>query len=206
MDIAGSMSRKFEDRWRNIYKDMRKWEKEGFVLRLATKEDAEEYYEHNFNPLDSEMVRLTGSKSCYTHDEVVDFFKKCIDSPDRYDFVIIAPDGHIIGESVINEIDEEVRSANFRICLFHSNEFGKGIGSWAIEKTLEFAFDDIKLHRVDLDVFSFNPRAIHAYKKAGFRQEGILRDAIKDGGSFADDILMAILEDEWRSVKKEEQV
>ena len=182
-------------------KKMRKWEKDGFVLRLAVKEDAEEYYNHNFNPLDREMVRLTGSKSSYTHDEVVEFFKKSIDSADRYDFVILAPDGHIIGESVINEIDEEVRSANFRICLFHSSEFGRGIGSWVIEKTLEFAFDDRKLHRVDLDVFSFNPRAIRAYEKAGFQREGVLRDAIKDGESYADDILMAILEDEWQSRK-----
>lgn len=33
------------------------WEKDGFVLRLARKEDAEEYYEHNFNPLDPETAR-----------------------------------------------------------------------------------------------------------------------------------------------------
>ena len=44
-------------------------------------------------------------------------------------------------------------------------------------------------------------RAIKAYKHAGFRQEGILKDAIKDGDKYADNILMAILEDEWKSCK-----
>ena len=175
------------------------WEKDGFLLRLARKEDAEDYYENNFNPLDSETARLTGSRTDFTREEVINFFQKCIDAPDRYDFVIIAPDGHIIGESVINEIDENLRSANFRIGLFHNNAFGKGIGSWAIKKTLEFAFETINLHRVELDVFSFNPRAIRAYEKAGFKCEGILRDAVKDGDAFADDVLMAILEDEWRA-------
>ncbi len=178
------------------------WEKDGFVLRLARKEDAIEYYEHNFNPLDSETARLTGSKSHFTRDEVIRFFQECIDSPDRYDFVILSPEGHIIGESILNEINHELRCANFRICLFHSEGYGKGIGSWAIEKTLEFAFRDLKLHRVGLDVYSFNPRAIQAYEKAGFKHEGILRDAVKDGTSYADDILMAILEDEWRSMEK----
>lgn len=177
------------------------WEKDGYTLRLARKEDAEAYYHHNFNPIDPESVRLTGCKTHFTHDEVVGFLKKCVDADDRYDFLIISPEGHIIGESVINEIDEDLRCANFRIGLFHPTERGKGIGSWAIEKTLEFAFEEIHLHRVELDVFSFNPRAIRAYEKAGFKREGVLRDAIKDGENYADDILMAILEDEWREKK-----
>lgn len=100
--------------------------------------------------------------------------------------------------SVLNEIDKTTRSANFRIALFHSTGCGKGIGSWVIQKTLEFAFECIHLHRVQLDVFSFNTRAIKAYEKAGFRYEGVLRDAIKDKEAYADDILMAILEDEWQ--------
>ena len=66
-----------------------------------------------------------------------------------------------------------------------------------IDKTLEFAFEDIKLHRVELDVYSFNQRAIYAYEKAGFKHEGVLRDAVKDGETYADVILMAILENEW---------
>lgn len=177
------------------------WEKDGFILRLAKEEDAEGYYEHNFNPLDPKVARLTGCKPNFTHDEVVNFFKKCVNAEDRYDFMIISPDGKIIGESVINEIDDELRSANFRIGLFHSDECGKGIGSWAIEIIRDFAFEELKLHRLELDVFSFNSRAIKAYKKAGFKQEGVLRDGIKDGDKYADDVLMAILEDEWRDIK-----
>ena len=66
------------------------WEKDGFVLRLAQKEDAIEYYEHNFNPLDRETARLTGCKSHFTRDEVIHFFQECIASPDRYDFLILS--------------------------------------------------------------------------------------------------------------------
>ncbi|MDO4312943.1 MAG: GNAT family protein [Eubacteriales bacterium] len=176
------------------------WEKDGYTMRLAVKEDAEAYYSCNFNPLDPEIVRLTGCKAEFTHDEVVDFFCRCIESKDRYDFVIAAPDGQIIGESVINEIDELTKSANFRIALFHEEGCGKGIGSWAIRQTMRFAFEEIGLHRLSLDVFSFNVRAIRAYEKAGFRREGVFRDAVRDGGRYADDILMSILETEWREL------
>ena len=50
-------------------------------------------------------------------------------------------------------------------------------------------------------MFSFNTRAERAYLKAGFRREGVLRDAVMDGDGYADDILMAILEEEWKALK-----
>ena len=51
-------------------------------------------------------------------------------------------------------------------------------------------------------MFSFNPRAEKAYLKAGFKREGVRRDAVKDGDKYADDILMAILEGEWKELQK----
>ena len=177
------------------------WEKDGYILRLAQKEDAESYYDHNFNPLDSDIARFTGCKPVFTHDEVVGFFLSCVDDEDRYDFLLVDPEGNIIGESVINEIDWDVRKANFRIAIFHDNVREKGIGSWMVRVTRDFAFEQLQLHRLELNVFSFNQRAEKVYLKAGFRREGVLKDAIKDGDNYADDILMAILEDEWREIK-----
>lgn len=176
-------------------------ENNGYTLRLAEENDAEEYYKQNFNPLDKEVARLTGSKTEFTRDEVVGFFKQCLKSEDRYDFLIIAPDGRIIGESVINKIDWDIRSGNYRVGIFHSGECGKGVGSWVIETTRDFAFEKLKLHRLELDVFSFNHRAEKAYANAGFKREGILKDAIMNCGEYADDILMAMIEDEWKEIK-----
>lgn len=137
----------------------------------------------------------------FTREEVTSFFLRSIDEDDRYFFLIVAPDGRIIGESVINEVDRELRSANFRIGIYHAAERGQGIGAWAIAVTRDFAFEELKLHRLELDVYSFNPRAEKAYLKAGFKKEGVLRDAVMDGDKYADDILMAMLEDDWRILK-----
>lgn len=41
------------------------YQKDGYTLRLTQKEDAMEYYENNFNPIDPDIVRLTGSQSSY---------------------------------------------------------------------------------------------------------------------------------------------
>ena len=175
--------------------------KDGFVIRLAKADDAINYYQQNYCPLDKEVARLTGCKEEFSQEEVVSFFLKSLEK-DRYFFLIIAPDGEIIGESVINEIDWDLRCANFRVGLYRMDERGKGIGTWVTERTRDFAFEELKLHRLELDVYSFNPRSEKAYAKAGFKREGVLRDAVMDGDTYADDILMSILEDEWRELKK----
>ncbi len=177
-------------------------EKDGYLIRLAKAEDMENYYEQNYCPLDKEVARLTGCKEVFTKEEVTSFFLKSIEEDNRYFFLVISPDGRIIGESVINEIDWDLRCANFRVGLYRMDERGKGIGTWVTERTRDFAFEELKLHRLELDVYSFNPRAEKAYVKAGFKREGVLRDAVMDGDTYADDILMSILEDEWRALKK----
>ena len=177
------------------------WKKDGFTIRLAQAEDMNNYYEQNYCPLDKEAARLTGCKEVFTKEEVNSFFLKSLEDDNRYFFLIISCDGRIIGESVITEIDWELRCANFRIGIFHSTERGYGIGTWATEVTRDFAFEELKLHRLELDVYSFNPRAEKVYLKAGFKREGILRDSVMDGDEYADDILMAILEDEWKVIK-----
>lgn len=177
-------------------------EKDGFIIRRAAADDAENYYEQNYCPLDKDIARVTGCKEEFTKEEVISFFLKSLEADDRYFFLITQPNGKIIGESVINEIDWDLRRANFRICIFRTTERGKGIGTWATEITRDFAFEKLHLHRLELDVYSFNPRAEKVYSKAGFKREGILRDAVMDGGKYADDILMSILEDEWKTIKE----
>ena len=50
------------------------------------------------------MSRLTGYKEHFTKEEVTSFFLKAIEETDRYFFLILDPNGKIIGESVINQL------------------------------------------------------------------------------------------------------
>jgi RimJ/RimL family protein N-acetyltransferase len=66
---------------------------------------------------------------------------------------------------------------------------------------LEHAFTVLRLHRVALSVFAFNERAIRAYRKLGFVMEGRSREAIWRDGRFWDEILMSVIEDEWKAIR-----
>jgi RimJ/RimL family protein N-acetyltransferase len=97
------------------------------------------------------------------------------------------------------QIDEDNRNAVLRIALFSTEHFSKGYGSEALRLVVAHGFEAYNLHRIGLDVFAYNDRAIHVYEKIGFRREGVQRDALFYKGEFHDSILMAVLEDEWRA-------
>ena len=80
------------------------WQKDGFRIRLAKASDVDDYYFQNYCPLDKGVARLTGCKEHFTKEEVTSFFLKAIEETDRYFFLIIDPNGKIIGESVINQL------------------------------------------------------------------------------------------------------
>ena len=115
--------------------------------------------------------------------------------------MLIAQGNNIVGECVVSEIDPALRSAHFRIAILQNAYRGRGLGTWAVQSVCSFVFDTLKIHRLELNVFSYNTQAQRVYEKSGFRIEGIRRDAIMFNGKYADDILMAMLEDEWRLVR-----
>ncbi len=66
---------------------------------------------------------------------------------------------------------------------------------------LRHAFETVGLHRVELEVYRFNPRARHVYEKAGFVLEGTKREGLLWDGEWVDVDLMAMLEADWRAAR-----
>jgi RimJ/RimL family protein N-acetyltransferase len=62
---------------------------------------------------------------------------------------------------------------------------------------LQHGFDTLNLNRIFLRVYSNNLRAIRCYEKAGFVQEGCMRQAHYQDGNYLDILLMSVLHSEW---------
>lgn len=169
------------------------------LLRFARASDLEDYFAFLQDP---EMIRLTGSQNEFTRDGTEAWIRKIgVPSRDRVDFLIVLKQtNELLGEVVLNEIDPMNRSANIRIGIQGTHHRGKGYGTQALIEMLRYGFEELNLHRIELGVYAFNPRAIHVYEKIGFQREGVQRDALYSEGKFHDMILMAMLEDEFRSL------
>jgi len=84
--------------------------------------------------------------------------------------------------------------------LGEREDWGKGYGTDAMRVMLRFAFTELNLYRVSLDVFEYNPRAIRSYEKAGFVFEGRMRQWMRRDGRRWDFVYMGILREEWERV------
>ncbi|MEM9775288.1 MAG: GNAT family protein, partial [Chloroflexota bacterium] len=146
---------------------------EKIVLRpITAKQDAEAMFAALS---DEEGMRLTGTQAEFTLEQVEAFCKRIETADDRYDFAITQKDDSdsaYVGEVVLNDIDDENRSASFRIALGGPEFYGKGLGTEATRLIVDFGFSQLNLHRIELEVYDFNPRAQHVYEKIGFQKEG----------------------------------
>lgn len=102
--------------------------------------------------------------------------------------------GSLIGICQLTGINQVSRSADLQIRIGVTGARGKGLGLEAVQLLLSFGFRDLNLHRIALQVFATNTRAIKTYAAAGFRREGVLRDAAFVDGRFVDVCVMARLE------------
>ncbi len=150
---------------------------------------------------DHEADRLTGTHPTpggLSVEQRQDWYATRADHADRLDLAVIdQATGLYAGEVVLNELDDDNQSCNFRICLFYSRNRNRGLGTEATRLILAHAFETVGLHRVDLEVYEFNPRARRVYEKVGFVYEGTKRQALRWDGEWIDAHVMSILAEEW---------
>ncbi len=108
----------------------------------------------------------------------------------------------LIGNCGLHNVDLKNRSSIFGIMIGEKDYWNKGYGTDATRTLLRFAFSELGLNRVELEVYDFNPRAIRAYEKAGFRRDGVHRQGLYRNGKFHDEIIMCILRAEWDAQNK----
>jgi RimJ/RimL family protein N-acetyltransferase len=88
------------------------------------------------------------------------------------------------------------RCATLGIALGREH-IGRGYGTDAVRVIVGYGFREMGLHRIQLTVAPFNPAGIRAYEKAGFAEEGRLRESVLHDGRWYDEVLMSILDHEW---------
>lgn len=81
----------------------------------------------------------------------------------------------------------------------------RGLGTEATRVVVDFGFAELGLHRIELGVFAFNPRAVATYEKVGFVMEGVRRQAIYRSGAWHDHVTMGILRSEWERARPHDQ-
>lgn len=177
------------------------FENELIRLRKLSPADHEIYHAWR-NDLEV-MVSTSPSLDVYMPEETEQFIAMIASQSDAKGYIIERKmDNKPVGIVSLIHIDYKNRAAECVIDIGAKDVWGQGFGTAALTLVMRYAFDELNLYRLYLQVFAFNSKAIGLYEKLGFTQEGKLRHALYRGGAWHDVVLMSILEPEYRKQMK----
>ncbi|HEU4424009.1 MAG TPA: GNAT family protein [Pilimelia sp.] len=110
---------------------------------------------------------------------------------DKSRFVIEIAD-EVIGECTLHFFDTYSQACHLGISI-RRDKWGQGYGQDAVRTLVRYAFGPLNFRKVSLEVLADDERAIRAYSKAGFQEEGRFRAHTWHDGQYRDVLRMAVL-------------
>lgn len=113
-------------------------------------------------------------------------------SQSAFEFLVLDPDGRLVGVCGINQIDMTRRSANFGYWV-RSSETGRGIATQAAKQVGSWVFANTDVERLEIVAASGNTASQAVAIKAGATREGVLRSKLLIHGLVHDAVVFSII-------------
>lgn len=171
-------------------------------LKLTSlKEDDLDTFEVWYNDVNFlrhyDMISAFPKSQC----ELLEMLHDIRKSNDRYIFAVRTIEANkFVGVTGFENILWNNGVATIYIGIGDNTFRGKGFGKESLALTIDFGFQELNLHRIQLSVLAYNEPAIKLYESLGFKKEGIYREFVHRDGTRYDMYLYGILRSEWNTV------
>lgn len=149
---------------------------------------------------------LAGYRLPTSADQISDWYEavRAKHGKEGYYFVVSPVGGEeFIGTTWLWNLDARaLGGAELSAYVADPSRRGQGIGTDAVNATLDFAFGYTRIGRVWLTTPTYHLQAQRCFEKAGFVREGVVRQADRRQGELIDTVLMAILRSEWEALER----
>jgi RimJ/RimL family protein N-acetyltransferase len=149
-----------------------------FLAELVTHEDVEPFLA---------AVRAKG------RDELVAEIERSEDEPEAFGVFVIEVDGERAGTMRFERGNIRSRIANLGGLAVHPDFRGSKVSDNAARLFQRHLFDDLGFHRLQLEVYGFNERALRHAERSGFVREGVRRKAYWRNDEWVDGVLYGLV-------------
>lgn len=169
-----------------------------FYMRKPEKGDSKLLY--NYKNDSTTVGLLGGFHTGYSTEQIASWIEmKANSTSDVVWSICCRDDDMCIGHAGLYKIDFRVRKAEYGILIGCKERRGIGLGRMVTEVVKKYAFDQLNLNRLSLEVQENNKAAIHLYDSSGFTLEGKLRSAQFKEGRYIDVYCYSLLRQEWEN-------
>lgn len=167
---------------------------EHVILRAFEREDAERCYRWMNDP---NIVRTLKSRYPIAFQNEIEWLDSAMhaSATERHFAIERKDDRTHIGNASIHDIEWISRTAAFGLFIGEPSAWNRGFGSDAIGTLVRFAFDEMNLRKLRINVFEYNERAKHVLLAHGFVQEGRLQREFFREGTYHDIVILSRFHD-----------
>jgi RimJ/RimL family protein N-acetyltransferase len=166
---------------------------EGFLLRRATADDVDFMADLAGH---EDVEPFMAAVSARDRESLLAEVARSDAEPEHYGRFIVEVDGQRAGVMAFEIFSKRSRIADLRSLMVLPDFRGRGIADAAARLLVRHLFFDLDYHRVQLECYGFNERAIRHAERAGFVKEGVKRNAYWRHGEWVDGVIFGLLRED----------
>jgi RimJ/RimL family protein N-acetyltransferase len=116
--------------------------------------------------------------------------------PQHFGRFIVEVDGLPAGVMAFEVFSRRSRIADLRSLMLHPDFRGRGLADAAARLLVRHLIFELDYHRVQLECYAFNERAIRHAERTGFVKEGVKRRAYWRHGEWVDGVLFGLVRED----------
>jgi RimJ/RimL family protein N-acetyltransferase len=145
---------------------------------------------------DDDVEPFLGGRAALDRESLLGEIERSNEEPHDYGRFVIEVDGERAGVMGFEVANRPSRIAHLERLAVHPAFRGRRIADDAARMLQRYLFDELDYHRLQLEIYGFNERAIAHAERAGFVREGVRRKAYLRHGDWADGVLFGLLRED----------
>ena len=177
-----------------------------FDIKFRAFKKGDEVFINSLRQNEEMESKIGGSKIFVSIDREAKWVEDIImkDSASVMYFAITEKDSdEIIGYTSISDIDYRNGKCFWSGIKLSPSVSGKGYGFQTALKVLKYVFEELRMVRCIGNCQEFHSAALNLMLKAGYKKEGLMRKYLYKNGEYINTWLLSMTDDEYKEVKKE---
>ena len=172
---------------------MRVLEGEGFRLRRASAEDVDFMVDLAVHDAVEPFMAAVSPRG---REELLEVARRSDEEPQLRGRFVREVEGEQAGTLAFDVANRRSRIAYLHAIMLDPDYRGRGLAAAATRLLVRHLVFELDYHRVQLEVYGFNERALRHFERAGFQREGVRRQAYWRHGAWVDGVLYGLVRED----------
>jgi RimJ/RimL family protein N-acetyltransferase len=145
---------------------------------------------------DADVAPFLAAVRSASEEAVADEVDRSEREPDAFGLLVIEVDGRPAGTVTWERVNRRSRIASVSGFAVDPRVRGQRVGEEAARQLQRHLIRELGFHRLQMEVYGFNERALRHAERAGWIREGVRRKAYWRGDEWVDGVLFGLVEED----------